>query len=88
MVEKLRLRLYTPAGALLDDDVQEITAPGAWGEIGILPKHAALVTTLEPGVLSYKQGPRTVRIRIGGGFAEVRDDVVTILADSGDEIAS
>ena len=87
MVQRLRLRLYTPLGALLDDDVEQVTAPGAYGEIGVLPKHAALVTTLEPGVLTYTQGLRTVRFRIGGGFAEVRDDVMTVLADSGEEIA-
>lgn len=86
MAERLRLRLYTPAGPLLDADVEQVTAPGAYGQIGVLPRHAALVTTLEAGVLAYRQGGRTVEVRIGGGFAEVRDDVVTVLADSGEEV--
>jgi F-type H+-transporting ATPase subunit epsilon len=59
-----------------------VTAPGVYGEIGVLPDHAALVTMLDAGTLSYKDGARTVRLAIGGGLAEVRDNVMTVLADS------
>jgi len=55
---------------------------GAYGQIGVLPDHAALVTALEPGPLSYTADGRTTRMEIGGGFAEVRDNVMTVLADS------
>ena len=82
MADRLRLRVYSPERELLDADVAEVTAPAAYGEIGVLPDHAALVTTLEPGIVSYKDGARTGRIRITGGFAEVHDNVMTILADS------
>jgi F-type H+-transporting ATPase subunit epsilon len=82
MADRFRLRVYSPERQLVDADVSEVTAPGAYGEIGVLPDHAALVTTLEPGVLSYKEGARTGRLQIGGGFAEVRDNVMTVLADS------
>ncbi len=82
MADRFRLRVYSPERELVDADVAEVTAPGAYGEIGILPDHAALVTALEPGTLSYKEGGRLTRVRIGGGFAEVRDNVMTILADS------
>ena len=88
MAESLRLRVYTPEQELFDGEVREVTAPGAYGEIGILPDHAALVTTLEPGVLSYKQDGRVGRFQIAGGFAEVRDNVVTVLADSGEPVAA
>ena len=47
---RFRLRVYTPERELVDGDVREVTAPGAYGEIGVLPDHAALVTALEPGV--------------------------------------
>jgi F-type H+-transporting ATPase subunit epsilon len=86
MADALRLRVYTPERELFDDVVREVTAPGAYGQIGILPDHAALVTTLEPGELAYKQDGRTGRLLIGGGFAEVRDNVVTVLADSGEAV--
>ena len=64
MADSLRLRVYTPERELFDGEVREVTAPGAYGEIGILPDHAALVTTLEPGVLSYKQDGRVGRYQI------------------------
>lgn len=86
MADRLRLRVYGPERQLVDTDVAEVTAPGAYGEIGVLPDHAALVTTLEPGVLSYRTGAGTSRIRIGGGFAEVRDNVMTVLADSAEPV--
>jgi F-type H+-transporting ATPase subunit epsilon len=82
MADRFRLRVYSPERQLVDTDVAEVTAPGAYGEIGVLPDHAALVTILEPGVLSYKTGATVTRLRVSGGFAEVRDNVMTVLADS------
>ena len=78
--------MYTPERQLADTDVSEVTAPAALGEIGVLPDHAALVTALDPGVLSYKQGGTVTRLKLGGGFAEVRNNVVTVLADSGEPV--
>ena len=82
MADRFRLRVYSPERELVDTDVSEVTAPAVWGEIGVLPDHAALVTALEPGTLSYKAAGTTGRLRITGGFAEVRDNVMTVLADS------
>ena len=87
MADRFRLRVYTPERELVDDDVREVTAPAAWGEIGVLPDHAALVTTLEPGVLSYRQNGKVARLAVGSGFIEVRDNVMTVLADSGEPAA-
>ncbi len=84
MADVLRLRVYTRERQLVDQDVREVTAPGVYGEIGVLPDHAALVTTLEPGVLSYKDTAGAVAsVQVTGGFAEVRDNVMTVLADAG-----
>ena len=83
MADRFRLRVYTPERELVDDDVREVTAPAAWGEIGVLPDHAALVTTLEPGVLSYRQNGTVAKLTVGSGFIEVRHNVMTVLADSG-----
>jgi len=82
-----RLRVYTPERELVDAEVQEVTAQGALGEIGVLADHTAMVTALEPGALSYREDGRAVRLTLGAGFAEVRDNVMTVLADSG-EIAN
>jgi len=82
MADRFRLRVYSPERELVDADVAEVTAPGAYGEIGVLPDHAALVTTLAAGTLTYKEGTRTTRLKITGGFAEMRDNVMTVLADA------
>jgi F-type H+-transporting ATPase subunit epsilon len=87
MADSLRLRIYSPERELFDDQVREVTAPAAWGQVGILPDHAALVTTLDAGELSYKQDGRTGRFQIGAGFAEVRDNVVTVLAESAESVS-
>ena len=84
MADRFRLRMYSPERELVDTDVSEVTAPGAWGEIGVLPDHAALVTALDAGLLSYREDAAVVRLSLGAGFAEVRDNVMTVLAESGE----
>ena len=86
MVDRFRLRVYTPERELVDAEVREVTAEGAYGQIGVLPDHSALVTALEPGPLTYRNGSTPVRLELGGGFAEVRDNVMTVLADTGDVV--
>jgi F-type H+-transporting ATPase subunit epsilon len=83
MADRLRLIVLTPERQLVDELVREVTAPGAYGQIGVLPNHAALVTVLEAGPLSYKTDRGESRLTIEGGFAEVRDDVMTVLATGG-----
>jgi F-type H+-transporting ATPase subunit epsilon len=67
------------------DDVDLVTAPGIEGVLGILPRHASLMTALNYGDLVIKKNGEPDRhIAIGGGFLEVRPDRVTVLADSAD----
>jgi F-type H+-transporting ATPase subunit epsilon len=87
VADHLRLHVYTPEREVADVEVREVTAPGVLGEVGILPDHAAFVTALDPGVLSYRQDGGVVRLTIGGGFAEVLNYVVTVLADSAEPAA-
>jgi F-type H+-transporting ATPase subunit epsilon len=87
MADRFRLRVYTPARELVDSEVREVTAQGALGQIGVLPDHAALVTALEPGPLTYKEDGRVGRLELGAGFAEVRDNVMTVLTETGEIVA-
>jgi F-type H+-transporting ATPase subunit epsilon len=76
---------------LIDEEVDEVTAPGELGEFGVLPNHIAFLTTLVPGELSYKQGSSKKTLAVGGGYAEVLDNVMTVLAPAAefaDEIDS
>jgi F-type H+-transporting ATPase subunit epsilon len=80
MADKIRLRVVTPTRLVFDEEVDEVTAPGELGEFGVLPNHIAFLSTLVPGVLSYKQGAKTQTLAITGGYAEVLDNVMTVLA--------
>jgi F-type H+-transporting ATPase subunit epsilon len=60
--------------------VDEVTAPGVKGEFGVLPNHISFLTLLEPGEMSYKQGATRRFLAISGGYAEVLDNVMTVLA--------
>jgi F-type H+-transporting ATPase subunit epsilon len=82
MADQIRLRLVSPSRLLIDEEVDEVTAPGALGEFGVLPNHIAFLTLLAPGELSYKQGATRTRLAIGGGYAEVLNNVMTVLADA------
>ena len=80
MADKIRLRVVTPTRLLLDEEVDEVTAPGALGEFGVLPNHITFLSLLVPGEISYKQGPTKHYLAISGGYAEVLDNVMTVLA--------
>jgi F-type H+-transporting ATPase subunit epsilon len=82
MADKITLRIVTPSRLVLDEEVDEVTAPGELGEFGVLPNHIAFLTTLVPGELSFKQGATKTTLAITGGYAEVLDNVMTVLASS------
>jgi F-type H+-transporting ATPase subunit epsilon len=80
MADKIKLRVVTPRRLLLDEEVDEVTGPGALGEFGVLPNHIAFLCLLESGEMSYKQGASKRYLAISGGYAEVLDNVMTVLA--------
>ena len=82
MADKIRLRIVTPSRLVLDEEVDEVAAPGELGEFGVLPNHIAFLSTLVPGELSFKQGGTRTTLAITGGYAEVLDNVMTVLASS------
>jgi F-type H+-transporting ATPase subunit epsilon len=87
MAANFRLRIVTPERQLLDEDVEEVIAPGAAGEFGVLPDHIAFLTVLAPGRLIYKSGGRRYVLAIFGGYAEVANNVMTVLADGAELVA-
>ena len=82
MSDAFQLRIVTPTRQLVDESVNEVTAPGTVGEFGVLPEHVTFLSSLEIGPLSFRSGRTTRRIAVRGGFAEVADDVMTVLADA------
>ena len=77
----LRLEIVTPEAKTFSEDVDMVTIPGSEGELGILPRHAPLMTQLQPGELKIRRGSQETRLATGGGFAEVMPDRVSILTD-------
>jgi F-type H+-transporting ATPase subunit epsilon len=75
------LRVVSVERSLFEGDVDFIVANGADGELGVLPRHAALMTILKPGALKIVQGTEEQLLFVGGGFLEVLPDRVTVLAD-------
>jgi F-type H+-transporting ATPase subunit epsilon len=67
----MKLSLTTPKGALVDTDVEEVTAPGEIGELGVLPGHVPLMTVLRPGVLSYRSKEHDGVVAVGQGYLQV-----------------
>ena len=65
-----------------EDGVDEVVAPGIQGELTVLPSHAPLLTMIKPGILRLVKGSDETDVAITGGFLEVKDDRVTILADA------
>jgi F-type H+-transporting ATPase subunit epsilon len=81
MADKIQLEVVTPERRVLGEPVDMVTVPGLNGEMGILPGHTPLISQLKTGVLSYLQDSRTTQLLVSGGFVEVRDDRVSVLAE-------
>jgi F-type H+-transporting ATPase subunit epsilon len=80
---QIRCEIVTPERTVFDGDVDMVVAPGIQGQLGILPHHAPLMTSLTFGELVlHREGQEDEFIAIGGGFLEVGSGHVTILADS------
>jgi len=67
----MRLSVTTPRGSLVDTEVEEVTAPGELGELGILPGHVPLMAALKPGVLVYRTREHVGVVAVGHGFLQV-----------------
>ena len=76
------LDIVTAERMVYSDNVDMVIAPGFEGQLGILPHHTPLMTTLLPGELRVKKGDEEVSLAISGGFLEVRPDRVVVLADA------
>jgi len=77
----LHVTIVTAQQTVFDGEAEMVIAPGSEGQLGILPRHAPLLTTLALGELRVRQHGVDEGIFVAGGFLEVNDNVVTVLAD-------
>jgi len=78
----IKLDIVTAERVVYSEDVDVVIAPGVEGQLGILPHHAPLMTTLQAGELRVRKGGEEFSLAISGGFLEVRPDRVIVLADA------
>ncbi len=84
----LTLRIVSPEGSVLETQVVSVRVPGEGGSFGVLPRHAPLVALTESGLLTARTPDgRKLEYLIHDGFAEVRDNVVTVLTRSAEDPA-
>lgn len=86
MSDRLRVDIVTAERLVFSDDVDIVVAPGIEGQLGILPHHAPLMTTLQDGELIIRKDKEEYLLAISGGFLEVRPDRVVILADTAERV--
>lgn len=78
----LLLEIVTSESTVFSGEVDMVTVPGTGGVMGILPRHAPVLSTLKPGELRVKVGGEEMEFAIGGGFIDVNNSKVIVLADS------
>ena len=80
----LRLEIVTPERLAYQDEVDSVVLPGSEGELGVLPHHAPLVSTLGAGELRLRKGGEEESFAIVGGFLQVLPDKVVVMAETAD----
>jgi F-type H+-transporting ATPase subunit epsilon len=80
----IRLEIVTPERLVYADDVDAVAVPGVEGELGVLPHHAPLITTLGLGELRIRKSGQEEHFAIIGGFLQVRPDKVVVMAETAD----
>lgn len=83
----IRCEIVSQDRTVFSDDVDFVLLPGAAGEMGILPHHAPVLTTLKYGIVKVRKGGMEELFTVAGGVAEVQPDIVTILADAAENVA-
>ena len=78
----LQLSIVTPERSMVSDKVDQVNIPGSEGDLGILYDHASILTTMRPGQLSYQKGSETIYLVVSGGYLEVTDNRVIVLAET------
>lgn len=82
----IRCEIVSQDRTVFTGDVDLVMLPGSAGEMGILPKHAPVLTTLKYGFVRVKKDGKEEIFAVAGGVAEVQPDIVTILADAAENV--
>ncbi|HAH04160.1 MAG: ATP synthase epsilon chain [Parcubacteria group bacterium GW2011_GWA2_43_17] len=83
---KIQFKIATPERVVYEAEIDQITLPTKLGEITILPNHIPLVSALAPGEVLIKQGKEEVPLAVSGGFVELSNNKLVILADTAERV--
>ena len=78
----MQLSVVTPMGSKVDTTITQVTVPGELGDMGILPGHRALLSSLGVGTLSYTSEGRVAYLAVSGGYVEVDDGGVIVVTET------
>lgn len=78
----LQLEVVTPDKTVVSAEVEMVVCPGVEGEFGVLPQHVSLLSALKIGDLRYRVNGKDENVFISGGFADVNNNVLSVLAES------
>ena len=81
----LKLEVITPERVALQDESTSVIVPGVDGELGIWPNHAPILAGLKPGVISYKTASGTEKLVVSGGFVEVANNTISVIAPAAEK---
>jgi F-type H+-transporting ATPase subunit epsilon len=88
MADKIKFELVSPAKLLMSAAVDMVVVPGTEGDFGALALHAPMIATVRPGVIDVHDGGKvSSQIFVAGGFAEVNEERVTVLAEEAMPVA-
>jgi F-type H+-transporting ATPase subunit epsilon len=82
----IRCEIVSQDRMVFQGDADIVVLPGTDGEMGILPHHAPLLTTLKIGIIKVRSGGKEEIFTVAGGVAEVQPDIVTVLADAAENV--
>ena len=86
MAENIRIEVVTPEKQVVNELAQIVMAPGSLGEFGVLAGHTPFMTSLNTGVVHYRdENGKDQYVFVSGGFAEALPDKVTVLAESAEK---
>ena len=82
----IRCEIVSQDRTVFEGDVDIVVLPGSDGEMGILPKHAPILTTLKYGIIKVRKSGKEELFTVAGGVAEIQPDIVTVLADAAENV--
>lgn len=87
--DKVQFNVVTPTRLLAETTADMVVVPGGDGDFGVLPGHAPLMSTVRPGIVNVYEGDKIVdRYFVAGGFAEVSDAGLSVLAEEAEKVSA